>query len=205
MSDLIQARHDAMRVRVIETAQGLFEAYGYNKTTVADIARALDMSPANVYRFFESKREIMAAITHNHVQQYETDARAVAFGPGKVADRFRKLVVFLEEATRTRYLANPKLRELVSIAMAESWPEIDAHIDRMRLLFRDIIEAGITSGEFPPQAVDPVAGCCHAAVILFTHPVVLAECDRKGEDSRLIARVMAEFLLSALKAGFKPG
>jgi AcrR family transcriptional regulator len=34
---------------------------GYQKTAVADIARELGMSPANVYRFFPSKSAINEA------------------------------------------------------------------------------------------------------------------------------------------------
>ena len=39
-------------------AERLFREIGYQKTTVADIAKVLKMSPANVYRFFDSKKAI---------------------------------------------------------------------------------------------------------------------------------------------------
>ncbi|MGO6907884.1 helix-turn-helix domain-containing protein, partial [Rhizobium ruizarguesonis] len=38
--------------RILDAAERLFRHYGYSKTTVADIARDLGMSPANIYRFF---------------------------------------------------------------------------------------------------------------------------------------------------------
>ena len=46
------------RDRIVEAAARSFQDIGYQKTTVADIARTLKMSPANVYRFFESKKAI---------------------------------------------------------------------------------------------------------------------------------------------------
>jgi AcrR family transcriptional regulator len=46
------------RTRILDVADRLFRHYGYAKTTVADLARELGMSPANVYRFFASKLEI---------------------------------------------------------------------------------------------------------------------------------------------------
>jgi AcrR family transcriptional regulator len=46
------------RVRIIETATQLYRKIGHKKTTVADIAHEISMSPANVYRFFHSKRAI---------------------------------------------------------------------------------------------------------------------------------------------------
>jgi AcrR family transcriptional regulator len=36
---------------IVEVAERLFRQIGFQKTTVADIARELHMSPANVYRF----------------------------------------------------------------------------------------------------------------------------------------------------------
>ena len=40
--------------RILDAAERLFKHYGYTKTNVADIARDLGMSPANIYRFFSS-------------------------------------------------------------------------------------------------------------------------------------------------------
>src|SRR4051794_12252262 len=40
--------------RILDEAERLFRHYGYSKTTVADIARELGMSPANIYRFYAS-------------------------------------------------------------------------------------------------------------------------------------------------------
>jgi Bacterial regulatory proteins, tetR family len=44
-----------------DDAERLFRQIGFQKTTVADIARELHMSPANVYRFFAAKSEINEA------------------------------------------------------------------------------------------------------------------------------------------------
>ncbi len=46
------------RERILVVAERLFRELGYQKTTVGDIAKALHMSPANVYRFFDSKKAI---------------------------------------------------------------------------------------------------------------------------------------------------
>jgi len=47
---------------ILEAAERLFGQIGFQKTTVADIAHNLRMSPANVYRFFTSKAEIHEAV-----------------------------------------------------------------------------------------------------------------------------------------------
>lgn len=47
---------------ILETAKELFSRFGPRRTTVADIARELRMSPANVYKFFPSKDAIVEAV-----------------------------------------------------------------------------------------------------------------------------------------------
>ena len=55
--------------RVLDVADRLFRHYGWEKTTVADIARELGMSPANVYRFFPSKAAINEAIAERMLSE----------------------------------------------------------------------------------------------------------------------------------------
>jgi len=50
------------RERILVVAERLFRQLGYQKTTVADIAKELRMSPAHVYRFFDSKKAIVEGV-----------------------------------------------------------------------------------------------------------------------------------------------
>src|SRR5271156_4614112 len=49
------------RARILDQSHALFRQFGYSKTTVADIARELEMSPANIYKFFPSKKALTEA------------------------------------------------------------------------------------------------------------------------------------------------
>ena len=66
------------RSRIVETAERLFRQIGYQKTTVADIAKALRMSPANVYRFFDSKKAINEAVAERLMREVEGAIEAIA-------------------------------------------------------------------------------------------------------------------------------
>ncbi|MCK1513866.1 helix-turn-helix transcriptional regulator [Bradyrhizobium sp. 190] len=46
---------DEARARILEAAEKQFRRVGYHRTSVADIAAQLGMSPANIYRFFPSR------------------------------------------------------------------------------------------------------------------------------------------------------
>ena len=64
------------RERILVVAERLFREIGYQKTTVADIAKVLRMSPANVYRFFDSKKAIHEGVARVLMGEVERPRRA---------------------------------------------------------------------------------------------------------------------------------
>ena len=82
MNPQAKLKPDDTRARIMESAETLFRRLGFAKTTVADIAAELGMSPANVYRFFPSKAAIVEAICQRHLATIENDAWAIARARG---------------------------------------------------------------------------------------------------------------------------
>ena len=66
------------RERILVVAERLFRQIGYQKTTVADIAKELRMSPANVYRFFDSKKSIHEGVARTLMGEVEVEAQRIA-------------------------------------------------------------------------------------------------------------------------------
>jgi len=83
MSDVTGHIETDVRERILVTAERLFREIGYQKTTVADIARALRMSPANVYRFFDSKKSINLGVAKRLMSQVEAASQGDRPGTGK--------------------------------------------------------------------------------------------------------------------------
>src|SRR3546814_1627798 len=69
--------------RILDSAERLFKHYGYTKTNVADIARDLGMSPANIYRFFGSKADIHQALAQRMLDAGYRLAETILRKPGK--------------------------------------------------------------------------------------------------------------------------
>src|SRR5215204_4333830 len=101
------------RRRIVETAERLFREIGYQKTTVADIAKALRMSPANVYRFFESKKAINEAVADRMLVGLEGQLEAIATGPGSAAERLRALIETYHRLSVERFTDNHRMHEMV--------------------------------------------------------------------------------------------
>ena len=72
---------------ILDTAQVLLRRYGEDKMTIMDIARALGMSHANVYRFYRNKSDILDAITNQWLTKVESFVEEIAHRPISAAER----------------------------------------------------------------------------------------------------------------------
>src|SRR5208282_5481118 len=185
------------RQQIIETAERLFREIGFQKTTVADIARALRMSPANIYRFFGAKSEINAAVARQLMGEVEAEAEQIAAGAGPASERLRALIKTTEAMNAERYIGERKLHDMVEVALNEQWPIVEQHIERLAISLARIIADGMTSGEFAPG--DPLLATklVHTACMRFCHPRLMVECADKPEPT---IDQMVDFCLAALKA-----
>ncbi|HZR37560.1 MAG TPA: TetR family transcriptional regulator [Nevskia sp.] len=186
------------RDRILAEAERVFRAYGYAKTTVADIAKACGMSPANVYRFYESKAAINEAITAQILKRQEDLALSIAAERRPAAQRLKKLIVEMHRFTCEQYLNESQVHEIVRKAMDEQWSVIDAHIERLRLLYRAVIADGVRAGEFAGRDAEQRGTCVFNAIMPFCHPQLVAE--KFAEDHGVQAAMMADFLIEALRA-----
>src|ERR1044072_9248800 len=91
------------RERILVTAERLFREIGYQKTTVADIAKVLRMSPANVYRFFDSKKSINAGVARRLMGEVEGASRSIATGSQSATERLRELLTTIHRMNSDRY------------------------------------------------------------------------------------------------------
>src|SRR5215468_5585191 len=77
----------ATRDRILQAAMNRIKHYGYGKTTMAEIAADCDMSPGNIYRFFEAKIDIAEAMARKHYAEEHASMAAVGRRKDWPADR----------------------------------------------------------------------------------------------------------------------
>jgi AcrR family transcriptional regulator len=183
------------RERILVVAERLFREIGYQKTTVADIAKALRMSPANVYRFFDSKKAIHEGVARTLMGGVEQAAEAIASGRGPAASRLRELMTTIHRMNCERYTGDSKLHEMVEIAMEESWQVCVAHMQRITETIGAVIAEGAASGEFHAPDVPLAAMCACTAMMRYFHPQMIAQCANKPGPS---LDQMIDFVLAGL-------
>ena len=183
------------RERILVVAERLFRQIGYQKTTVADIAKELRMSPANVYRFFDSKKAIHEGVARSLMGEVEDVVNAVATRRGPAAFRLRELLTTIHRMNSERYVGDAKLHEMVEIAMEESWEVCMAHMERITQTIGSVIADGAASGEFEAADVPLAALCACTAMIRFFHPQMIAQSVNKPGPS---LDQMIDFVLAGL-------
>jgi TetR/AcrR family transcriptional repressor of nem operon len=57
------------RARLVAAARQMVHAHGVEKTTLADIAQAADVPLGNVYYYFKTKNDIVAAVVEAHLDE----------------------------------------------------------------------------------------------------------------------------------------
>ena len=187
------------RERILDAAEALFRRIGYTKTTVADIAGALGMSSANVYRFFPSKSAINDGLCRRMLGELDAYAESFVAAPGPAAERLEAMIVGVHLHNKRRFTHEATVHEMVAVGMQENWQACQEHIAYMGELFGRLIAQGIETGEFAPCDVAAFAhtvgfACCGAF-----HPTMIAECkpDATEDDVRRLARLVIRGLKTA--------
>ena len=182
--------------RIVEVATRLFRQIGFQKTTVADIARELQMSPANVYRFFSAKSEINEAVARRLLSESEADVAEIARRAGEAGPLLRASILAIEKQNANRFLESRKLHELVEAAFTENWPVAREHAQKLNDSLAEIISRGNESGEFHFEDCGLAAILVRTACLRFCHPRVMIEC---AQDPEPTIDQMIDFCLLALR------
>jgi AcrR family transcriptional regulator len=175
MTDVIDHVETDVRERILITAERLFREIGYQKTTVADIAKTLRMSPANVYRFFDSKKSITAGVARRLMGGVEQALQTIAKRPGNAVERLRELLQTVHRMNSDRYAGDSKMHEMVAVAMEENWDVCLAHIEYIVGVTAEVIADGVASGEFHVADIRVAALSTLTAMLRFIHPQYIAE------------------------------
>lgn len=186
------------RACILATAERLFRDVGYLKTTVADIAKTLKMSPANVYRFFDSKKSIHEGVARRMMGEVETAAEEIAAKSTPPVERLRELLTTVSRMNAERFVGDSKIHEMVAIAMEESWDVCEAHINRVVMAIGAVIADGAKAGVFNVRDVELAGKIVCVSMLRFFHPQMIEQSAHKPGPNR---DQMIDFIVAGLTLG----
>lgn len=156
------------RTQILDCAEERFRAFGYGKTTMAEIAGDARMSAANLYRYFDNKQELgvacakrcieeMFQLLRVTVRQHETSASK------QLVDFAVQIVRYTHEIS----VEQPRVNELVEMITRERHEVVRWRDSRICALIAEILARGNDAGEFDVDDVIATAATIHAALGMF--------------------------------------
>lgn len=166
-------RSSSTAENIVQTALQLFRQVGYHGTTVRDIARAADLNVGAMYHYFESKQ---ALLHHIMMEAMQESLRVVQIAVAtstepvhRMSGMITAVVGYHTRHTAEALVGNSELRSLEPGNLAQ----VVALRDEELGLFVDVIEQGLSTGEFvaedPRQAASAIIAMC-SAVAGWYHP-----------------------------------
>src|SRR4051812_6150456 len=103
-----------VRQQIVVAATEHFRLYGYEKTTVSDLAKAIGFSKAYIYKFFESKQAIGELICANCLQAIEADIRTAIDAVDRPPEKLRRMFKAGVESSLRLVFENRKLHDIAA-------------------------------------------------------------------------------------------
>ncbi|WP_323142915.1 TetR/AcrR family transcriptional regulator [Massilia phyllosphaerae] len=139
--------HD-VRTQIVDAASEYFTHYGYEKTTVSDLAKSIGFSKAYIYKFFDSKQAIGEVICANRLGEMQRTVDAAMSGATSASDRFRRMFKAFVDAGSELFFAERKLYDIAATASLASWPSVGAYEAYVEGVVTAIVREGREAGEF---------------------------------------------------------
>ncbi|MFZ6772357.1 TetR/AcrR family transcriptional regulator [Undibacterium sp. SXout7W] len=186
-----------VRDQIVVAATGHFRLYGYEKTTVSDLAKAIGFSKAYIYKFFESKQAIGELICANCLREIESDVRTAMEGVKHPSEKLRRMLKTIVESSLRLFFEDRKLYDIAASAATENWESVRTYEDRIKMLLQDVLRQGRETGEFERKTpLDEAAAAIYLVIRPYLNPLILqysldSTTDAPAQLSSLILRSLS--------------
>jgi AcrR family transcriptional regulator len=163
-----------VRDQIVAAATEHFSRYGYEKTTVSDLAKAIGFSKAYIYKFFESKQAIGEMICVNCLREIESEVRTAVAETDLPPEKLRRMFKVFTEASLKLFFRDRKLYDIAASAATENWQAVQAYEARVQKLLQEVLQAGRQSGDFERKTpLDETAMAIYLVLRPYLNPLLL--------------------------------
>jgi AcrR family transcriptional regulator len=184
------------RTRILDAALEQLRRHGPAKTGVVDVARALGVSHAAVYRHFPSKDALFDAVAQRWLTAVSQPLKDIAGRRGKPAKRLDEWLTTLIATKRRKVMDDPELFATYH-AVAEAARNVAfAHVADLQDQIRQIVADGVASGDFKVSNPAAAAAAVLNATMRFHHPHFVREFPADPVAERTVIRLVLAGLAS---------
>jgi AcrR family transcriptional regulator len=176
-----EREREEMRKLILDAAQTLFLANGYEKVSLRNIADAIEYSPATIYLYFKDKNELLFALHQRGFVKMVQEFQPLQL----INDPFEKLVEMGRAYIRFA-VENPELFDLMFIMNApmdkldkEDWVEGDQAFGLLMQVVQECMDTGIFKKHNVQSTAMMIWSSIHGYTALFLRKRLgmFAECD----------------------------
>ncbi|HUD40974.1 MAG TPA: TetR/AcrR family transcriptional regulator [Dokdonella sp.] len=163
-----------VRNQIVEAATEYFGHYGYEKTTVSDLAKAIGFSKAYIYKFFDSKQAIGEVICSNRLSMIRSAIDEAVAGAPSASEQLRRLFKTLVESGSELFFDDRKLYDIATTSASEAWPSARDYEGHVKGLIERIVRDGREAGEFERKTpLDEAADAIYLVMRPYLNPLLL--------------------------------
>jgi AcrR family transcriptional regulator len=152
------SKDDIVKAEILDSAANLFQKWGYNKTTIEDIAKSAGKGKSSLYYYYKDKEEIFSAVITREVLSVFS---VISENINKCELASDKLRVYFS----TYFTEIEKARNVYNIVVGEVFGNVKlfkrlgkSFDDMQAATIKKIIELGLKQNEFAfPKNIDPAA------------------------------------------------
>ena len=188
MATVLEAPTDT-RTRILDATFRSVERFGLSRFTVDDVARTANLSRQTVYRYFDSKDDLVMALVLREEEAFLEGVRAEFETHDQLEAAMRAAIGYCLVAAREHPLLDRLLAAEPDVLLPYLTVRGGALVTRARSALEGLVGARV---EVDPQLVRRAADLAVRAVISYT----LTPTDDRPED---VARGTAKLLTAAIR------
>ncbi|WP_299490093.1 TetR/AcrR family transcriptional regulator [uncultured Shewanella sp.] len=176
------------REQIIHVAIEHFSHYGYNKTSVGDIAKAIGVSNAYIYKFFSSKKDIAEAVCAETLMALDEGLAAIVDAEHSATHKLRLIFKALMQGSLELLSKEKKLHEIAALSFENNWCSNNNHQAALFSLIEKVVIQGREDGVFDRKApLDEVCLAIRDTMLHISHPLLLEQKEESQLEESLIA------------------
>ncbi len=167
--------------QISAAAKQLFLSKGFRKTSMQDIAQAVDAGKSTLYDYFQTKDDILITILEAYIDELIHSAEEIFTKDLSAREKLRQIMLnHMNYLLRTKNLLGMMTNEVQRMGVLKQMRfqqkrlEYQTHISR-------VIQSGVEGGDFRP--VDSML--CANMVLVVTNPTVLAGIPAENAQQKL--------------------
>ncbi len=204
----MDSKEEIIRKEIISTAQQLFQHYGFTKTTMEDIAKAMKKGKSTLYYYFKSKEEIFEAVVITEVNEINSEIEKTIEKGINAEDKLKIYLSTTIGTVKSKINLYGLLKEEAfeddRSYCAKTIDPIKLYNDNETKIVKDILLQGIENGEFNKAIINDTDIITYVIITALRSIIIdLALSNKNNDNLKFFEKEKIEAISNMLIKGLK--